>query len=114
MRGDNREKIIARWRGEFAELLKSHQASVAAHKGPGRNDEAADITRKMKDLQRAIKAYTETRQGEFARARQAEPATDPIRVMAGGHDVTDQMPRTAARLNAMRVSDDETSPSSRS
>ena len=69
MRGDNRGKILDRWRAEFSLLQKDHLAAVAAHKGqPGRNDAAAAIVRKMRDLQNAIKAFSEQKMGEFPRA----------------------------------------------
>ncbi len=57
-------KIIDGWRAQYAELLKAHAAAVAG------NDKSAagNIRRQMRDLERAIKRLSETRQGEFRRA----------------------------------------------
>lgn len=92
-RGDNRTKILAGWRAQYAAFLAEHKDATAA----GDKGRAAAIVRSMVGVEKAIRSYTEDRLGEHAKA----PAKR-VRVIAGGFDVTDSMPRTAARLDAMR------------
>jgi len=94
-RGDNRTKIIERWRRTYAELLSHHKDAAAI----GDKEQAASIVTRMRNLEKAIRAYSEDRMGEHAKP--AKPAKG-IRIKAGGFDVTEQMPRTAARLDELR------------
>lgn len=95
MRGDNRTKILSRWRTQYAAALEAHKAATAA----ADKEAAGRHVRTMKGLERAIRAYGGEMIGPAAHVR----PESPLKIFAGGHEVTASMPRTAARLAAMRA-----------
>jgi hypothetical protein len=63
MRGDSRQKVLARWRQKRAALFEESRTLAAA--GAAAGGELGAVIKQMRALERAIKAYTEEKKGEL-------------------------------------------------